>query len=138
LRDVIIRAFMDIFDRVGGPMTFRIILQPLMAALLAVRAGIKDAREGRPAYFWTILTDPSQRADLLRQGWKAVGRVFILAVIMDVIYQLIVLHWLYPGELLLVAILLAVVPYLLIRGPVNRLARRFRRNAVVRPKASLE
>jgi hypothetical protein len=39
---------------------------------------------------------------------------------------------------LLVAILLAVVPYLLIRGPVNRLARRFRRNAAVRPKASLE
>ena len=129
---------MDIVDRVGGPMTFRIILQPLMAALLAVRAGIKDAREGRPAYFWTILTDPSQRADLLRQGWKAVGRVFILAVIMDVIYQFIVLRWLYPGELLLVAILLAVVPYLLIRGPVNRLARRFRRNADVRPKASLE
>jgi hypothetical protein len=129
---------MDIFDRIGGPMTFRIILQPLMAALLAVRAGIKDAREGRPAYFWTILTDPSQRADLLRQGWNAVGRVFILAVIMDVIYQLIVLHWLYPGELLLVAILLAVVPYLLIRGPVNRLARSFRRNAAVRPKASLE
>jgi hypothetical protein len=129
---------MDIVDRVGGPMTFRIILQPLMASFLAVRAGIKDAREGRPAYFWTILTDPSQRADLLRQGWKAVGRVFILAVVMDVIYQCIVLRWLYPGELLLVAILLAVVPYLLIRGPVNRLARRFRRNAAVRPKASLE
>ena len=118
-------------------MTFRIILQPLMATLLAVRAGIKDAREGRPAYFWTILTDPSQRADLLRQGWKAIGRVFILAVIMDVIYQLLVLRWLYLGELLLVTILLAVVPYLLIRGPVNRLVRRFRRNAVS-PKASLE
>jgi hypothetical protein len=129
---------MDIVDRVGGPMTFRIILQPLMAAFLAVRAGIKDAREGQPAYFWTILTNPSQRADLLRQGWKAVGRVFILAVIMDVIYQFIVLRWLYPGELLLVAILLAVVPYLLIRGPVNRLVRRFRRNGAVRPKASLE
>ena len=125
-------------DRVGGPMTFRIILQPTMAVLLAVRAGIKDAREGQPPYFWTILTDTSQRANLLRQGWKAVGRVFILAVIMDVIYQLIVLRWIHPLELLIVAIALAVVPYLLIRGPVNRLARYFRRKSEVRANARLD
>jgi hypothetical protein len=123
---MLMRALTDITDRVGGPMTFRVILQPTMAALLAIRAGLKDAREGRPAYFWTILTDPGQRADLLREGWKAVARVFFLAIIMDVIYQLIVLKWVYPFELILVAILLAVVPYLFIRGPVNRIARRLR------------
>jgi hypothetical protein len=117
---------MNITDRVGGPMTFRIILQPLMAALLAVRAGIKDAQTGRPPYFWTVLTDPSQRADLLREGWKSVARVFILAIIMDIIYQLIVVRWVYPFELILIAILLAVVPYVLLRGPVNRLVRRWR------------
>ena len=125
-------------DRIGGPMTFRIILQPTMAALLAVRAGIKDAREGRPPYFWAILTDTSQRANLLRQGWGAVGRVFILAVIMDVIYQLIVLRWIHPLELLIVAIVLAVVPYLVIRGPVNRLARHFRPNSEADAKAPVE
>jgi len=52
--------------------------------------------------------------------------VFVLAIVMDVIYQLIVLRWVYPFELILVAILLAVVPYLLIRGPVNRVVRRLR------------
>jgi hypothetical protein len=46
---------------------------------------------------------------------------------MDVIYQLIVLGWIYPLELLTVTVALAVVPYILIRGPVNRLARYFRR-----------
>lgn len=107
-------------------MTLRIILQPTMAALLAIRAGLKDAREGKSPYLWTILTNPDQRADLLREGWKAIGRVFLLAVIMDVIYQLIVARWIYPLELIIVAILLAVVPYLLIRGPVNRIARRWR------------
>jgi len=121
-----IRALMDVGDRVGGPMTFRIILQPLMAAILAFRAGLKDAQHGRPPYFWTILTDPSQRADLMREGWRSVARVFVLAIVMDVIYQLIVLGWIYPFELILVAILLAVVPYLLIRGPVNRVVRRLR------------
>ncbi len=110
--------------RVGGPMTFRVILQPTMATLLAVRAGLKDAREGRPPYLWTILTDPSQRAGLIREGWKACARVFFLAIIIDVIYQWTVQRWVYPGELIVVAIVLALVPYLLIRGPVNRVARR--------------
>lgn len=120
--DMIARGFMNLVNRVGGPMTFRIILQPAMATLLAVLAGLKDARENRPPYLWTVFTDPSQRADLLRHGWKAIGRVFVLAILMDVIYQLIVVRWIYPLELIIVAIALAVVPYLLIRGPVNRLA----------------
>jgi hypothetical protein len=124
---MLMRALTNIGARVGGPMTFRIILQPLMAALLAVRAGLKDAQVGRPPYFWTVLSDPGQRADLIHEGWKSIARVFVLAIIMDVIYQLIVLRWVYPLELILIAILLAVVPYLLIRGPVNRLVRRIRR-----------
>jgi len=121
--DMIVRGFVNLANRVGGPMTFRIILQPLMATLLALRAGLNDARENRPPYFWTLLTDPSQRVDLIGHGWKAVGRVFILAIVMDVIYQLIVVRWVYPLETIIVAIMLAVVPYLLIRGPVNRVAR---------------
>ena len=128
MRDMLLRGWMNMIERVGGPMTFRIILQPTMATLLALRAGLKDAREGRPPYFWALLTDAANRADLLREGWGAIARVFFLAVIMDVIYQWIVLRWIYPGELLLVAVFLAVVPYLLVRGPVNRIARRGRRS----------
>ena len=74
MEEMIVRAWTNIASRVGGPMTFRIVLQPLMAALLAVIAGLRDARENRPPYLWTLLTDPSQRVDLLRHGWKAVGR----------------------------------------------------------------
>ena len=128
MRDFLARVLMNIADRVGGPMTFRLILQPMMAALLALRAGLKDAREGRPPYFRAVLTNRAHRPDLLREGWKAVGRVFILAVIMDIIYQWIVQRWFYPGEVVIVAIILAVVPYLLIRGPVNRIARRRQRD----------
>ena len=119
---MIARAWMNLMSRVGGPMTFRIILQPTMAALLALIAGLRDARENKPPYLWTVLTDPSQRGDLIRHGWKAIGRVFVLAIVMDVIYQFIVVRWIYPLEVIIVAITLAVVPYLLIRGPVNRLA----------------
>jgi hypothetical protein len=49
---------------------------------------------------------------------------------MDVVYQLIVGGWIYPGELLTIAILLAVVPYLVIRGPVNRLVRSRQRDQI--------
>ena len=123
MRDMIVRALTNLAARVGGPMTFRIILQPLMASIFAFRDGLKDARENRPPYLWTLITDPSQRPDLIRQGWAAVGRVFILAIVMDIIYQLIVVGWIYPFETLTVSILLAVIPYLVIRGPVNRLLR---------------
>ena len=131
MEEFITRVLTRLSDRVGGPMTFRIVLQPLMAGLLAMRAGLKDAREGRPPYLWTILTDSTQRVALVREGWKAVARIFVLAIVMDVIYQWIVQRWIYPGETLIVAVALAVFPYLLLRGPINRLARRLRRQPTV-------
>jgi hypothetical protein len=105
-------------------MKFRLILQPSMAIFFAVRGAIKDAREGKPPYFWGLFTDPQERTAMLKDGWKSVGKVFILAIVLDVIYQLIELKWVYPGETIIVAIVLAVVPYLLVRGPLNRILRR--------------
>ena len=124
MEDLLTRIFENLIDRVSGPMKFRLILQPLMAIIFAIRSGLKDAREGRPAYFWALFTDSTHRRDMLRDGWKSVGRIFILAIIIDVIYQFIVFRWVYPVEALLVAAILAFIPYLLIRGPVNRIARR--------------
>jgi hypothetical protein len=53
-----------------------------------------------------------------------VGKVFILAVVLDSIYQLIVHRGVYVLELLITATVLAIIPYVLVRGPVNRIARR--------------
>jgi hypothetical protein len=121
--ELLTRIWGDLISRVGGPMSFRLVLQPAVAVFLAIRAGVHDAKTGRPAYFWTILTSPDDRRDLLREGWTAVAKVFLAAVVIDVVYQLVVLRWVYPGEALLVAFLLACVPYLLIRGLVTRLMR---------------
>ena len=124
MEDLLTRIFENLIDRVSGPMKFRLILQPLMATILAIRSGLKDAKEGKPACFWALFTDSANRRDMLRDGWKSVGRIFILAIIIDVVYQFIVFRWVYPVEALLVAAILAFIPYLLIRGPVNRIARR--------------
>jgi hypothetical protein len=113
----------DLAARISGPLDFRVVLQPAMAAFFAIRSGLADARAGRPPYFWALLSDRADRTALVENGWKSIGRVFILAVALDVIYQLFVLHFVYPGEAIAVAFLLAIVPYLVLRGLVTRLAR---------------
>lgn len=126
MEDLFIRIYADLIDRVSGPMKFRLLLQPLIAVILAIRSGLKDAKEGRPAYLWALFTQAEHRREMLRDGWKSVGRVFIIANIIDAVYQLGVLRRFYPGEALLISAILALVPYLLIRGPVNRIARHMR------------
>ena len=122
MEDVLARVWENLGGRIGGPLSFRLVLQPIMATILAVRAGLQDARDHRPAYFWAILTNPLERRQLLQQGWKAVAKIFVLAIVIDLAYQVIVFRWVYPGELLIIAFLLACAPYVLIRGPVNRIA----------------
>jgi hypothetical protein len=117
----------DLIGRLDGPFSFRFVLQPMVAACYAVYDGLADAREGRRAYFWSMLTHPSERRALLVEGWHHVARVMGLGVVMDVIYQLVVFKWIYPIELVVVVLGLAFVPYLLLRGPVNRLVHLCRR-----------
>jgi hypothetical protein len=123
MEEIFTRLWNDLIGRIGGPMSFRILLQPTMAMIFAIRDGLKDAREGRPAYFYSLFTDPENRRSRLREGFKAVSRVFIFAIVMDLIYQVTVLRWFYPLQALIVAIVLALLPYILLRGPVNRIAR---------------
>ena len=128
MEDILIRGWTNLIGRLDGPMHIRLFLQPAVAIFLAFRAGLRDGREGRPAYLWAVFTDPEHRRDLLRQGWQDVGKVFIVASILDAIYQVIVHRGVYFGELLITATVLAIVPYVLFRGPVNRIARLFSRD----------
>lgn len=122
--DLWMRIAENLNDRVSGPMKFRLFLQPVMASIFAILSGLKDAKSGKPPYFWALVTEPGHRADMIKDGWKSVGKVFVLALILDVVYQIIVLRFVYPGEAVLVAFLLAIVPYLILRGLVTRIARK--------------
>jgi hypothetical protein len=121
--EVFERIWQNMLDRTGGPMTFRFFLQPVMASIAALFDGIKDARAGRSSYLWTILTDPARRAGRLHEGLISTARIILLGLCMDVIYQLIEFETFHPAETVIIALLLALVPYVLMRGPVARIAR---------------
>ncbi len=121
--DVWIRFATQMAARVSGPMKFRLVLQPLMASFFAIRAGLRDARANERPYFWNLIADPVNRENNLKGGWKDVAKVFVLAAVLDVVYQIIELHFVYPGEAFAVAVILAIVPYLVLRGLATRLAR---------------
>ncbi len=120
IEEILIRGWDNFIARTTGPMNFRFLIQPAIAVLLAVRSGLKDAREKKPPFFWALLSKRKLRRPLIQAGARDLSRVFILAVMLDFTYQLIMQKGVYMLELLFTAILLAVVPYLLVRGPLNR------------------
>jgi hypothetical protein len=116
------RQWQDLTGRPGGSMSFRFILQPIMASIAAIHDGISDARLGRSPFLWTVLTKPEKRAGRLQEGLVSTARIILLGLGMDTIYQLKELGRFYPGEAVIIALALAFVPYLLLRGPINRIA----------------
>jgi hypothetical protein len=115
------RVWGDLTERPSGPMAFRFILQPLMAAIAAIHHGLQDARRRRSPYLWTVLHRPEERVGRLREGINATSRIILLGLTMDVIYQVLVFNMFYPVEAVIIAFLLGFVPYLIIRGLVVRL-----------------
>lgn len=124
MEELWLRLVDHLTDRVTGPMNFRFFLQPAMAIFFAVREGLNDAKVGNAPYFWSLLSDKAHRRERLKDGWKSVGKVFLIALALDVIYQVVVLKALFPLETLIVAFFLAIVPYVAIRGLVTRIARK--------------
>ena len=130
MNELIQRGWDELIGRADGPLTLRLFLQPAMAAFFAIRSGMKDARLGRPAYLWSIVHDPTSRRAMLHEGWKDVSKVFVAAVVLDGIYQVIAIHRIRPIQLVLVPFVLALLPYAALRGPVSRIAKHFRKGAV--------
>ena len=123
IEQMVWRGVEQLLGRAGGPLHLRLVMMPTMVTLLAIRAGLRDAREGRPAFLWTVLAHPAGRGQAIRSAVRDIHRVFIMAVILDTIYQLAVLRAFYVVQLLIIAIGCAVVPYVLVRGPAARLVR---------------
>jgi hypothetical protein len=123
--EILERMWRDFVDRPGGPMSFRFYLQPLMAIIAAVHDGVNDARAGRTPYMQKLISRPGHMSETLSEALHATARIVLLALAMDAIYQVTVLDTFYPGEMVMVALILAVIPYILVRGPIALIARRW-------------
>jgi hypothetical protein len=121
----------NLVERPAGPLSFRFILQPLMAAITATVDGLRDARTVRSPFFRAVLFEPRHRTSRLVEAMNAIARTILLGVVMDIIYQVIALKRFYPAEAVIVALLLAVVPYVVLRGLITRGARWWWRSAPV-------
>lgn len=117
------RLWRQLIERPYGPMAFRFILQPVMAAIAAFFHGRKDARIGRTSYFWAMVSNGKERVERLREALNATARIILLGLIMDAIYQIIVFGRFYPVEAVIIAVLLGFVPYLVFRGLVPLILR---------------
>ena len=117
------RVWQNLLERASGPMTFRLILQPMMATIAAFIDGIKDARTGRAPFLETVLTDPAKRVGRMQEAVISTARIMLLGLVMDAIYQGIELHTFHPAEAVIIALLLAFLPYVALRGIISRIAR---------------
>ena len=70
----------DIAARLTGPMSFRFIVQPIIAIALGVRDGILDARAGTPPFIYDVIFKPEDRKKQLKSALKAVLKPVILGI----------------------------------------------------------
>lgn len=117
----------NLVARTTGPLHLRFYIAPAICILYAVQAAIRDAKKHVPPYLLRLLVTSKQRRAIVMEAWKDIGNVCMIAVIIDIIYQFVMMFAFkkiakfYPLESLIVAFGLTLLPYILIRGPLNRL-----------------
>jgi hypothetical protein len=134
--DMLSRGFEQLLGRARGPLHFRLVIMPTVVTILAIRAGLQDAREGQPAFPWAVITNPAERQRRLLSARKDITRIFIVALVLDTVYQLTVFRTFYLIQTLIVAVVCAIVPYVLVRGPVTCLTRGLFGGGAARAKPS--
>ena len=103
-----------------APFSLRFLVQPLLALLLGTRDGIRDGREGRPPYAWSLLTGRLPRRALLHEALRTVALPLGVAVLLDLLVQGLVMPPARLWHAVLVGGLLVGVPYGLARGGACR------------------
>ncbi len=118
------QAFLDdILKRLTGPGRFRFVLQPLTAMVLGILGGLGDVRAGRPPYLYALILHRDQRRELMKSGLETVLNLLLMGILMDAIFQWVILGTSHPGAALVVGPVLVVGPYAVARALSNRLAR---------------
>jgi hypothetical protein len=114
--------FALILDRLQGPLSFRFILQPLLAMALGIRDGRRDARSGLPPYLFDVLFDGKNRLSRLKASAPSLLLPFALAIVLDIVVQFMVFDRFFVGQGIVVGLFVIALPYAICRGLANRLS----------------
>ena len=112
----------DIPKRLAGPGRLRFLFQPLMAILLGIRSGREDAREGRPWLFHGLLLHAEHRVALLKSTLESISILVLMGILLDSVFQWILLGISYPGAALVVGPVLITLPYAVARAVAGAVA----------------
>jgi hypothetical protein len=112
----------DLPRRLTGPGRLRFLFQPATALLLGARAGVADARAGRPPYLVAMLAHPEHRRQIAAESLQQLANLLLIGVLADVICQWLMLGVAHPVAAMVVGPVLIGLPYGLARGIGNRVA----------------
>jgi hypothetical protein len=123
ISDALSRAAGQLLGRASGPFHLRLIVTPAIATIYAIRTGLRDARAGHPAFLWEAVRNPDARHRIRRSWRKDIGKMIVVVLAVDTLYQLVVLRAFYPLQVLILVVALAMIPYAVVRGITTRVAR---------------
>ena len=107
--------------RLTGPMHLRFIVQPIMAAILGIRAGLHDARQATPPFIWSLCTRPSGWKQQLKQAREHLVIPLVAAIVLDGIVQYLLFQRIRVLGAVVLGTILMGLPYSLARGFTNRI-----------------
>ena len=105
----------------GGGFQIRLFLQPLLALLLGIRFGVRDAKHGKTPFFASLFEGKGQGLALLKQGLRDAIIPLCVAFIIDGILQRMILGHVRPMVAVVVGGLLVFLPFVIGRGLSNRI-----------------
>lgn len=110
----------ELTQRWNGPFSLRLVLQPTMAALFALRDGRQDAASGSAPYLQRIAFQATERRSTIASAWAAIGKVLVIAFILDSAFQFATDGSFRVLQSIAMALFLCALPYTLLRGPAAR------------------
>jgi hypothetical protein len=106
----------------GGRFQIRLILQPLVALLLGIRFGIRDAKQGKDdPFFMSLVRAEHGRWPILKQGLRDAAVPLCVAFVLDGILQHLILGHVRLIGAVVVGSLLVFLPFVIGRGLGHRI-----------------
>lgn len=105
----------------SGPGRLRFIVQPLLAVLLGIRDGRRDADAARPPYVVSVLFANEFRRESLMSGLATLTRPLVVAVIVDMAAHYLIFRSVRLWHAVVFGAALIALPYVVTRALTNRI-----------------